>query len=247
MTAAVMDDRRFVDGVMERIANEPVPTPARALRAAVATFDAGLAAGATWTAWHLATSRDMHVRRGMRIRSALLVAMLMALLAMGTTLAAAGATVVFRQITHDHSAPQTTTSNGQAGAVDSGLPVILPPTTPGTHSTTTSDGPREDAPDEPGGDHDGAPGPDAAAEPGDHDDPGDEEDNGGTEEGSDDPGVRDGDDPAADQDGSAGGAQDNGGSGDEGSPDLQDEAAEPVYTPNDDDSLGDGGQGGEEG
>jgi len=260
MTAAVMDDRRFVDGVMERIANEPVPTPARALRAAVATFDAGLAAGATWTAWHLATSRDMHVRRGMRIRSALLVALLMALLAMGTTLAAAGATVVFRQITHDHSAPQTTTSNGQAGAGDSGLPVILPPTTPGTHSTTTSDGPPEDAPDEPGGDHDGAPGPDAAAEPGDHDDddPGDEEDNGGTEEGSDDPGVRDGDDPAADQDGSAGGAQDNGGSGDEGSPeatepadahgeDQEGEAAEPVYTPSDDDSLGDGGQGGEEG
>jgi hypothetical protein len=246
MTAAVMDGRLFVDGVMERIASEPLPTPARALRAAVATFDAGLAAGATWTAWHLATSHDMHVRRGMRIRSALLVAMLMALLAMGTTLAAAGATVVFRHFTDDHSAPQTTTSNGQTGAGGSGLPVILSPTTPGTHSSTSGDGPPEDATDEPGGDHDGAPGPDAAAEPGDDDDPGDEEDNGGTGEGSDDPSVHDGDDPAADQDGSVGGAQDNGWSGDEGSPDQEGEAAEPTGTPTDDDSPGDGGKGGEE-
>jgi hypothetical protein len=241
MTAAVIDDRRFVDGVMERIAEEPVPTPARALRAAVATLDAGLAAGATWTAWHLATSRDQHVRRGTRIRSALLVAMLMALLAMGTTLAAAGATVVFRQLSDDHS----------------GLAVILPPTTPGTHPTSTSDAPREDAPDESGGDHGGAPGPDAAGEPGDDDDSGDEVDNGGNEEGSDDPGGHDGDNPAGDQEGSDGGAQDDGGSGVEGSPDASEpadahgedqvgEAAEPTYTPNDDDSPGDGGQGGEE-
>jgi uncharacterized membrane protein YgcG len=266
MTAAVMDDRLFVDGVMARIANEPLPTPARALRLAVATLDAGLAAGATWTAWHLATSRNTSVRRGMRVRSALLVALLMTLLAIGTTLAAAGATVVVRQFVDDHFVPRITSYGGQNRPDEDGLPVIVPPTsTPGTRSADDdpTDGPDEDVTDEPGGDHGSGDDDSSGGSPGhgggsggDEDSSGDDEDNSGGDDGSGaDEDSGDSDEDAGDDEDSPDPSE----SPEAGDEDDGGEAAEPTDAPDDDgssddddsssddDSSDDGGEGGDGG
>src|SRR3954451_22553490 len=98
MTAAVFDDRLFADAVMARVALEPLPTPARALRAALRTRDAGMLSGAVWTAWHITTSNSLVLRTGARVRNAALLAVLVLLLAISTALAAAGATVVAKTI-----------------------------------------------------------------------------------------------------------------------------------------------------
>src|SRR4051812_28300723 len=97
MSAVYFDQRAFADRVMARVANEPTPTAAGAVRRAMLGLRLGEVIGAAWTAWHLATTRTV-VRPRVRFSSALLLAALLVIAAMGTALAAAGAAVVVDQV-----------------------------------------------------------------------------------------------------------------------------------------------------
>ena len=119
MTDFALNDRAFSDFVMARVVLEPVPTPVRSLRIAVWDVDAALAFGAVWSAWHLATVRSTTVRRRVRVQSAVLLALVAMLLAIGTSLAAAGAAVVVHTAITQHarsgqSEPGTAPDPGQA-------------------------------------------------------------------------------------------------------------------------------------
>src|SRR5690242_3068336 len=108
MTAAVFDDRLFADAVMNRVAREPMPTPARALRVAVVTRDVSMVSGAVWTAWHLTTSNALVAQTGARLRNAALLAVLLLLLAISTVLAGAGTVVAIKTVTDTITGNQAT-------------------------------------------------------------------------------------------------------------------------------------------
>src|SRR3954470_5369796 len=98
MSAVFFDQSVFADAVMSRVAAEPTPTVTGALRSAVARLSIADAVGAAATSWHLATTRAVTVSPRLRLQSAMLLAVLMLVLAMGTTLAAAGAAVVVERV-----------------------------------------------------------------------------------------------------------------------------------------------------
>ncbi|MEO6350959.1 MAG: hypothetical protein ABIP53_09945, partial [Candidatus Limnocylindrales bacterium] len=94
MSAVFFDSRAFSDRVMAAVATEPTPTVTGAFRRAVAQLDVRAARSAVATAWHLATFSGAPIRRPLRIRSAVFLAGVMFMLAIGTTLAAAGAAIM---------------------------------------------------------------------------------------------------------------------------------------------------------
>jgi uncharacterized membrane protein YgcG len=105
VSATYFDQRTFADSVMSRVSGEPVPTARHALVSAAFNLNLGMALSAAWTTWHLAAKPSVAVRPRLRFTSALLLAVLLLVAAIGTSLAAAGTVAVVQRVVQQINAP----------------------------------------------------------------------------------------------------------------------------------------------
>jgi hypothetical protein len=185
----------FADRVMALVAEEPRPTPTRALISAIRTGSPREAAAAMSTAWHLGTVRSWSIAPRVRLHAAALVLSVFAVLGTSASLAAAAVFHVIEQANEqgqtqndqsgtDQQGPAENVENGQLGSDDPGQGQDQPNGVDADGSVQL--GSDDPGLDEPGPNESGAPDTDG---PTGTDQPGPDEPGADQPEASDQPGV----------------------------------------------------------